>query len=171
MNGDEQLLNGRVYAAEHDDPNPGPLPHRTYAELVGGPPDGLLLDIHGWRTEEVDDGVALTTELSMARRPRPVRPAPRRPRTVGSGGQPRPGAVQAPPCPASSPWLTTHRDTAPPAGHEAEATSTNSGPGQAGGGLLPQVRVAAQPGSRPSRPWAMTRVSTTSSARRRSVMA
>ena len=39
------------------------------------------------------------------------------------------------------------------------------------GGLLPQVRVAAQPGSRPSRPWAMTRVSTTSSARRRSVMA
>ncbi|MFJ6659778.1 hypothetical protein ACIQNG_26000 [Streptomyces sp. NPDC091377] len=38
---------------EHDDPHPGPLPHRTYAELVGGPPDGLLLDIHGWRTEEV----------------------------------------------------------------------------------------------------------------------
>ncbi|MFJ9662684.1 hypothetical protein ACIRPR_32585 [Streptomyces griseoflavus] len=64
MNGDEQLLNGRVYGAEHDDPNPGPLPHRTYAELVGGPLDGLLLDIHGWRTEEVDDGVALSTELS-----------------------------------------------------------------------------------------------------------
>jgi hypothetical protein len=42
----------------------GPLPHRTYAELVGGPLDGLLLDIHGWRTEEVDDGVALSTELS-----------------------------------------------------------------------------------------------------------
>lgn len=56
MNGDEQLLNGRVYGAEHDDPNPGPLPHRTYAELVGGPLDGLLLDIHGWWTEEVDDG-------------------------------------------------------------------------------------------------------------------
>jgi hypothetical protein len=48
----------------HDDPNPDPLPHRTYAELVGGPLDGLLLDIHGWRTEEVDDGVALSTELS-----------------------------------------------------------------------------------------------------------
>ncbi|WP_408907651.1 hypothetical protein [Streptomyces albidoflavus] len=43
MNGDEQLLNGRVYGAEHDDPNPGPLPHQTYAELVGGPLDGLLL--------------------------------------------------------------------------------------------------------------------------------
>jgi hypothetical protein len=63
MNGDEQLLNGRVYGAEHDDPHPSPLPHRTYAELVGGPLDGLLLDIHGWRTEEVDDGVALSTEL------------------------------------------------------------------------------------------------------------
>ncbi|QKW66142.1 hypothetical protein HUT15_37145 (plasmid) [Streptomyces sp. NA03103] len=54
------MLNGRVYGAEHDDPNPGPLPHRTHAELVGGP----LLDIHGWRTEEVDDGVALTAGLS-----------------------------------------------------------------------------------------------------------
>ncbi|MFH8371372.1 hypothetical protein [Streptomyces sp. NPDC018031] len=68
MNGDEQLLNGRVYGHDHDDPDPdpGPLPHRTYAELVGGPLDGLLLDIHGWRTEEVD-GVALTTELSRRR--------------------------------------------------------------------------------------------------------
>jgi hypothetical protein len=34
MNGDEQLLNGRVYGAEHDDPDPGSLPHRTYAALV-----------------------------------------------------------------------------------------------------------------------------------------
>ncbi|MFF9042269.1 hypothetical protein ACF090_43190 [Streptomyces sp. NPDC014892] len=33
MNGDEQLLNGRIYGHDHDDPNPGPLPHRTYAEL------------------------------------------------------------------------------------------------------------------------------------------
>ena len=63
MNGDEQLLNGRVYGADHDDPNPGPLSHRTYAALVGGPLDGLLLDIHGWRTEDVDEGVALPTEL------------------------------------------------------------------------------------------------------------
>lgn len=64
MNGDEQLLNGRVYGADHDDANPGPLPDRTYAELVGGPLDGLLLDIHGRPAEEVDDGVALATELS-----------------------------------------------------------------------------------------------------------
>ncbi|MFD5634827.1 hypothetical protein ACFWJM_11900 [Streptomyces sp. NPDC127077] len=47
MNGDEQLLNRRVCGADHDDPNLGPLLHRTYAELVGGPLGGLLLDIHG----------------------------------------------------------------------------------------------------------------------------
>ncbi|MFF5393373.1 hypothetical protein ACFY5H_34580 [Streptomyces sp. NPDC013012] len=65
--GDEQLLRGWVYGRDHDDPDPdpgpGPKPGRTYTELVGGPLDGLLLDIHGWRNEEVDDGVALTTEL------------------------------------------------------------------------------------------------------------
>lgn len=61
MNGDEQLQNGRLYGTDHDDPHPGPLPHRTYAALVGGPLDGLLLDIHGWRTKEVDDGMALST--------------------------------------------------------------------------------------------------------------
>ncbi|MFD4973644.1 hypothetical protein [Streptomyces sp. NPDC058424] len=44
MNGDEQLLRGRVYGHDHGDPNPGPLPHRTYATLMGGPLDGLLLD-------------------------------------------------------------------------------------------------------------------------------
>ncbi len=35
MDGDEQLLRSRVYGVEHDDPNPGPRPERTYAELVG----------------------------------------------------------------------------------------------------------------------------------------
>ncbi|MER5204811.1 hypothetical protein [Streptomyces sp. NPDC002825] len=64
MDGDEQLLRGRVYGRDHDDPDPGPRPDRTYAELVGGPLDGLLLDIHGRRAEEVEDGVALATELS-----------------------------------------------------------------------------------------------------------
>ncbi|MFI0515805.1 hypothetical protein ACH3Y9_40485 [Streptomyces sp. WSLK1-5] len=48
---------------DHDAPNPCPLPHRAYAALVGGLLGGLLLDIHGWRTEEVDGGVALSTEL------------------------------------------------------------------------------------------------------------
>jgi len=61
--GDEHLLRGRVHGHDHDRPNPGPLPHQTYAVLVGGPLDGLLLDITGWRPEEIEDGVALTTEL------------------------------------------------------------------------------------------------------------
>ncbi|KUF19221.1 hypothetical protein AT728_22020 [Streptomyces silvensis] len=60
---DEQLLRGRVYGRDHDAPNSGPLPHQTYAALVVGPLDGLLLDITGWRPEEMDDGVALMTEL------------------------------------------------------------------------------------------------------------
>ncbi|MCX5442878.1 MULTISPECIES: hypothetical protein [unclassified Streptomyces] len=33
----------RVYGHDHDDRNPGPLPHRTYATLIGGPLDALLL--------------------------------------------------------------------------------------------------------------------------------
>ncbi|MFJ7131012.1 hypothetical protein [Streptomyces sp. NPDC098101] len=63
MNGDEQLLRGRVYGHDHDDPDPAPKPGRAYAELVGDPLDGLLLDIHERRAEEVDDGVALITGL------------------------------------------------------------------------------------------------------------
>ncbi|MCD9879838.1 hypothetical protein [Streptomyces guryensis] len=64
MNGDEQVLRGRVYGHDHEDPDPGPLPGRTYAALVGGPLDGLLLDITGRRPQEVDEGAALPTELS-----------------------------------------------------------------------------------------------------------
>ncbi|WP_225828028.1 hypothetical protein [Streptomyces naphthomycinicus] len=63
---DEQLLRRRVYGADHD--QPGPRPDRRYAELVGGPLDGLLLDITGWTgwtPDEVDTGVALTTELGQ----------------------------------------------------------------------------------------------------------
>lgn len=33
------------------------------AELVGGPLDGLLLDITGWTADEIQTGVALMTEL------------------------------------------------------------------------------------------------------------
>nr|WP_229818510.1 hypothetical protein [Streptomyces chromofuscus] len=54
-------MRGRLDGAEHEDPDP--LPYRTYAVRVGGPLDGLLLDITDWRTEDVDDGVALFTEL------------------------------------------------------------------------------------------------------------
>ncbi len=46
-NGDERLLRGRIYGCDHEDPNPGPRPSRTYAALVGGPLDGLLPDITG----------------------------------------------------------------------------------------------------------------------------
>jgi hypothetical protein len=58
---DEQLLSGRVYGQDHD--RPGPRPGRRYAELVGGPLDGLLLDITGWTPAEIGTGAALPTEL------------------------------------------------------------------------------------------------------------
>jgi hypothetical protein len=57
---DEQPLRSRVYGADHD--HPGPLPSRDYAELVGGPLDGLLLDITGRTAHEIQTGVALMTE-------------------------------------------------------------------------------------------------------------
>ncbi|EFL37061.1 conserved hypothetical protein [Streptomyces viridochromogenes DSM 40736] len=60
---EEQLLRRRVYGADHD--NPGPRPDRRYAELVGGPLDGLLLDITERTHGEVDTGVALPTELGQ----------------------------------------------------------------------------------------------------------
>lgn len=60
---DEQIMRGRVYGADHDDPDPGPQPGHTYTELVGGPLDGLLLDVTGWTPEELRDGAALPTEI------------------------------------------------------------------------------------------------------------
>ncbi|BBC29334.1 uncharacterized protein SGFS_006280 [Streptomyces graminofaciens] len=62
---DEQLLRGRVYGHDADDPHPGPRPGRTYAELVGGPLDGLLFDITGWTQDGIDTGVSLQTELGQ----------------------------------------------------------------------------------------------------------
>ncbi|WP_413804194.1 hypothetical protein [Streptomyces sp. OE57] len=86
MNGDEQLLRGRVYGCDHDDPDLGPLPHQTYAALVGGPLDGLLLDITGWRLEEVDGGAALVTELGQFPGGRSLYdPRPGEPCTPGPG--------------------------------------------------------------------------------------
>ncbi|WP_412074645.1 hypothetical protein ACLF6K_00220 [Streptomyces xanthophaeus] len=79
MDRDEELLRGRVYGTDHDDPNPGSRPGRTYAELVGGPLDGLLLDITGWTADKIQTGVTLMTELGQ----------------IGAGGRalydPRPG--------------------------------------------------------------------------------
>ncbi|MGW0209646.1 hypothetical protein ACWDZ8_28965 [Streptomyces sp. NPDC003233] len=62
-NDDEQLLRGRVYGQDHD--QPGPRPGQHYVELVGWPLDGLLLDITNWRQDEIDTGVALPTELGQ----------------------------------------------------------------------------------------------------------
>lgn len=79
MDRDEELLRGRVYGTDHDNPRQGPQPGRTYVELVGGPLDGLLLDITGWRPGEINTGASLQTELGR----------------FGSGGRalydPRPG--------------------------------------------------------------------------------
>lgn len=58
---EEEIMRGRVYGADHDDP--GPRPGRVYRELVGGPLDGLLLDVTGRREEELREGAALATEL------------------------------------------------------------------------------------------------------------
>lgn len=63
MDRDEELLRGRVYGQDHDDPRQGPQPGREYAELVGGPLDGLLLDITGRTRAERAEGAALETEL------------------------------------------------------------------------------------------------------------
>ncbi|MGW1726669.1 hypothetical protein ACWCQK_27550 [Streptomyces sp. NPDC002306] len=63
MNGDEQLLRGRVYGHDHDDPDPGPRAGRTYVELAGGPLDGLFLDVTDWTPDELAVGAALPTEL------------------------------------------------------------------------------------------------------------
>ncbi|WP_328580487.1 hypothetical protein [Streptomyces sp. NBC_00370] len=65
MDMDEELLRGRIYGEDHDHPRPGPKPGRTYAEFVGGPLDGLLLDITGWTADEIPTGVALMTELGQ----------------------------------------------------------------------------------------------------------
>jgi hypothetical protein len=64
MNGDdEQLLRGRVYGQDPAGPDPGPRPGQVYVELVGGPLDGLLLNVTGWTRDDLGTGVALPTEL------------------------------------------------------------------------------------------------------------
>ncbi len=38
------------------------MPWRTYAALIGGPLDGLHLDITDWTKGEIDNGTALVAE-------------------------------------------------------------------------------------------------------------
>ncbi|MFD9049312.1 hypothetical protein [Streptomyces zaomyceticus] len=44
-------------------PRGAPPPPRVYAELVGGPLDGLLLDVTDWTPGQRASGTALETEL------------------------------------------------------------------------------------------------------------
>ncbi|MCX5395678.1 hypothetical protein [Streptomyces sp. NBC_00102] len=85
MNRRWEMLRRRVYGDDHEGPNPGPVPWRTYAALIGGPLDGLLLDITDWTKDEIDTGAALTTErgqfpggqaLYLPRPDEPRAPAP-----------------------------------------------------------------------------------------------
>lgn len=49
-----------IYGTGHDDPDPyTPTPGHLYAELVGGPLDGQLLDVTGYTPEERVSGGAL----------------------------------------------------------------------------------------------------------------
>ncbi|MET8825539.1 hypothetical protein ABZX33_06535 [Streptomyces sp. NPDC004608] len=62
MNSDEErLLRGRVYGTDPD--HPGARPGQRYVHLIGGPLDGLLLDITGWTPGEIAGGAALRTDL------------------------------------------------------------------------------------------------------------
>ncbi|WP_217238429.1 hypothetical protein [Streptomyces sp. AC555_RSS877] len=56
-----EFMRGRVYGADHDDA--GPRPGRVYVELIGGPLDGLLLDVTDRSDSELRGGVALPTEI------------------------------------------------------------------------------------------------------------
>ncbi|MFD8289491.1 hypothetical protein ACFV2B_14915 [Streptomyces lavendulae] len=59
---DERWVGRRVYGSEPDEPDPGPKPGHVYVELVGGPLDGLLLDVTGWPPQEIVDGAVLMSD-------------------------------------------------------------------------------------------------------------
>ncbi|MZD05233.1 hypothetical protein GTW43_09080 [Streptomyces sp. SID5785] len=58
---EQEFMRGRVYGADHEDASP--QPGRAYAELVGGPLDGLLLDVTLPPGGDLPPEVALPTEL------------------------------------------------------------------------------------------------------------
>ncbi|MCX4679376.1 hypothetical protein OG413_29500 [Streptomyces sp. NBC_01433] len=60
---DELMRQRRVYGTDHDDPHPGPKTGHDYRELVGGPLDGLLLDVTGWSAAALREGAGLITEI------------------------------------------------------------------------------------------------------------
>ncbi|MET7597634.1 hypothetical protein ACWERY_19150 [Streptomyces sp. NPDC004082] len=60
---EQQFMRGRVYGADHEDPDPGPRPGHDYVELIGGPLDGLLLDVTDRPGHRQGEDVALPTEI------------------------------------------------------------------------------------------------------------
>lgn len=52
----------RLYGSEPHEPEPALKPGHSYAELVGGPLDGLLLDVTGWPPQEVVDSALLMSQ-------------------------------------------------------------------------------------------------------------
>ncbi|NUS10657.1 MAG: hypothetical protein HOY69_04500 [Streptomyces sp.] len=79
---DGRWMQRRVYGADHDDPDPGPRAGHEYVDLVGGPLDGLLLEVTDIPAEDRAHGAALVTEIGRfgpggrtCYRPDPDRPA------------------------------------------------------------------------------------------------
>ncbi|MCY0924452.1 MULTISPECIES: hypothetical protein [unclassified Streptomyces] len=54
----------RVYGGRDDD-GEEPEPGHAYAELVGGPLDGLLLDVTGWSALDRVEGALLITDKGL----------------------------------------------------------------------------------------------------------
>ncbi|WP_443064492.1 hypothetical protein [Streptomyces sp. NBC_00539] len=59
---DAWWVDRRVDGVEPSERDPGPKPGHVYVELVGGPLDGMLLDVTGWEPQEVVDGAVLMSE-------------------------------------------------------------------------------------------------------------
>ncbi|MFJ8770237.1 hypothetical protein [Streptomyces clavifer] len=51
-----------IYESEPDEPS-GVVPGHRYAELVGGPLDGQLIDVTDWSVQQLLDGAALIALL------------------------------------------------------------------------------------------------------------
>ncbi|MFF4324757.1 hypothetical protein [Streptomyces sp. NPDC001568] len=58
---DAAWVGRRVYGSEPGDPV-GPEEGHAYGELLGGPLDGLLLDVTGWTPRQVEGGALLMSD-------------------------------------------------------------------------------------------------------------
>ncbi|MCX5078680.1 hypothetical protein OHA84_00585 [Streptomyces sp. NBC_00513] len=56
----------RVYgSSDGSGEEPAPRPDHVYAELLGGPLDGLLLDVTGWSGADRVEGALLITDKGL----------------------------------------------------------------------------------------------------------